>query len=75
MENKENKETTLNEIDNVSEFIKNDIQNYSGIMFYVGYSGDVIMLTTGSLSKKQEKIAERMLISADNSFNCLKACY
>ena len=66
MENKESKETTLNEIDDVSDFIKNDIQNYSGIMFYVGYSGDVIMLTTGSLSKKQEKIAERMLISADN---------
>ncbi|MAJ89948.1 MAG: hypothetical protein CMD08_01560 [Flavobacteriales bacterium] len=66
MENKEKKDSKLNEIDSVTEFIRNDIENYSGIMFYVGYSGDVIMLTTGSLSKKQQKVAERMLISADN---------
>mgnify|MGYP001448067425 CR=1 FL=1 len=48
------------------DFIKGDIENYSGIMFYVGYSGDVIMLTSGNVSKRQQKIAERMLISADN---------
>lgn len=66
MEDKENKDISSNEIDNVSDFIKKDIEKNSGIMFYVGYSGDVIMLTTGSLSKKQQKIAERMLISADN---------
>ena len=30
------------------------------------YSGDVIMLSTGKLSKQQQKVAERMLISADN---------
>ena len=66
MIDKEKKDSSLGEIDSVSEFIKNDIEKYSGIMFYVGYSGDVIMLTTGSLSKKQQKIAERMLISADN---------
>ena len=66
MENKKSKDTSPDEIDNVSEFIKKDIEKNSGIMFYVGYSGDVIMLTTGSLSKKQQKIAERMLISAGN---------
>lgn len=66
MVDKEKKDSDLGEIDNVSEFIKNDIEKNSGIMFYVGYSGDVIMLSTGSLSKKQKKIAERMLISADN---------
>tara|TARA_B100000085_G_scaffold192510_1_gene176406 strand:+ start:587 stop:856 length:270 start_codon:yes stop_codon:yes gene_type:complete len=48
------------------DFIKGDIENYSGIIFYVGYSGDVIMLTSGNVSKRQQKIAERMLISADN---------
>ncbi len=63
---KDSKEEKLKEIDSVSEFIKNDIEKYSGIMFYVGYSGDVIMLSTGKLSKQQQKVAERMLISADN---------
>ena len=59
-------EEKIKEIDNVSDFIKKDIEQYSGIMFYVGYSGDVIMLSTGKLSKRQQKVAERMLISADN---------
>ena len=66
MVDKEKKDSTLGEVDNVTEFIKNDIEKNSGIMFYVGHSGDVIMLSTGSISKKQKKIAERMLISADN---------
>ena len=66
MQDKENKDSKINEIDNISDFIKKDIEKNSGIMFYVGYSGDVIMLTTGRLSKQQQKIAERMLISADN---------
>ena len=66
MKEKDNKEEKIKEIDNVSDFIKNDIEKYSGIMFYVGYSGDVIMLSTGRLSRRQQKIAERMLISADN---------
>ena len=61
-----NSESKNDQIENVSAFIKNDIEKNSGIMFYVGYSGDVIMLTTGRLSKRQQKIAERMLISADN---------
>ena len=63
---KNNDELKTDQINDVSSFIKNDIEKNSGIMFYVGYSGDVIMLTTGKLSKRQQKIAERMLISADN---------
>ena len=66
MENEENKEISLEDLNVVSDFIKSDIEKYSGIMFYVGYSGDVIMLTTGKVSKKQQKVAERMLVSADN---------
>ena len=66
MEDREKKEIDLEELDTISDFIKNDIEKYSGVMFYVGYTGDVIMLTTGKVSKKQQKIAERMLVSADN---------
>ena len=66
MNNEEKKEASLEELDAVSELIKTDIEKHSGVMFYVGFSGDVIMLTTGKVSKKQQKIAERMLVSADN---------
>jgi len=66
MEDREKKEIDLEELDNISGFIKEDIEKFSGVMFYVGYSGDVIMLTTGKVSKRQQKIAERMLVSADN---------
>ena len=66
MKEKDNNKEKLKEIDSVSDFIKNDIEKYSGIMFYVGYSGDVIMLSTGKLSRRQQKVAERMLISADD---------
>tara|TARA_A200000159_G_C7067803_1_gene233073 strand:+ start:289 stop:570 length:282 start_codon:yes stop_codon:yes gene_type:complete len=66
MENKEKEEIDIEQLDDVSDYIKNDISKYSGIMFYVGYSGDVIMLSTGKVSKRQQKIAERMLVSADN---------
>lgn len=65
MEEKNNQDKS-EQIRDVQEFIKNDIEKNSGIMFYVDYSGDVIMLTTGALSKRQQKIAERMLISASN---------
>jgi len=66
MDSEEKKETILEELDAVSELIKADIEKHSGVMFYVGFSGDVIMLTTGKISKKQQKVAERMLVSADN---------
>ena len=66
MKEKDNNKEKIKEIDSVSDFIKNDIEKYSGIMFYVGYSGDVIMLSTGKLSRRQQKVAERMLISADD---------
>ena len=59
-------EESKEKLEETVEFIKGDIEKYSGIMFYVGYSGDVIMLTSGNISKRQQKIAERMLISADN---------
>ena len=61
-----NDKSKLDNEDNISGFIKNDIENNSGVMFYIGHSGDLIMLTTGKLSKRQQKIAERMLVSADN---------
>ena len=63
---KNNDEIKAKQIDNVTAFIKRDIEKNSGIMFYVGYTGDVIMLTTGELSKQQQKIAERMLVSASD---------
>ena len=65
MEDKKEKEIESEELDATVDFIKGDIKEFAGIMFYVGHSGEVIMLTTGEISKKQQKIAERMLVAAD----------
>ncbi len=65
MEDKEEKEVETEELDITVDFIKSDIKDFAGIMFYVGHSGEVIMLTTGEVSKKQQRIAERMLVAAD----------
>ena len=65
MEDKEEKEIVSEELGETVDFIKSDIKEFAGVMFYVGHSGEVIMLTTGKVSKKQQKTAERMLVAAD----------
>ena len=65
MEDKEEKEIVSEELNETVDFIKGDIKEFAGVMFYVGHSGEVIMLTTGKVSKKQQKTAERMLVAAD----------
>lgn len=66
MKDKKEEEISQEDLDVTVDFIKGDIKDFAGIMFYVGHNGEVIMLTTGKVSKKQQKIAERMLVSADN---------
>lgn len=62
---KEDKEN----LDSVMNFITEDIEKKSSVLFYIGSDGDIILLSTGECTKQQVKVAERMLIAGgDHSF-------
>ncbi len=56
-------------LDSVTKEITSNIKKHSSILFYVGYKGEVIMMTTGDMTKVQKSVATRMLVVAgDHSF-------
>ena len=69
MESKEEEKLDIESIDNITKEITSNIKKHSSILFYIGHKGEVIMMTTGDMTKVQKSVATRMLVVAgDHSF-------
>ena len=69
MESKEEEKLDIESIDNITKEITSNIKKHSSILFYIGHKGEVIMMSTGDMSKVQKSVATRMLVVAgDHSF-------
>ena len=69
MESKEEENLDVEMIDRVTKEITSNIKKHSSILFYIGHKGEVIMMTTGDMTKVQKSVATRMLVVAgDHSF-------
>ena len=69
MESKEEDNLDVEMIDSVTKEITSNIKKHSSILFYIGHKGEVIMMTTGDMTKVQKSVATRMLVVAgDHSF-------
>ena len=69
MKDKEEEDLDVEMLDSVTKEITSNIKKHSSILFYVGYKGEVIMMTTGDMTKVQKSVATRMLVVAgDHSF-------
>ena len=69
MESKEEENLDVEMIDSVTKEITSNIKKHSSILFYIGHKGEVIMMTTGDMTKVQKSVATRMLVVAgDHSF-------
>lgn len=69
MESKEEENLDVEMIDSVTKEITSNIKKHSSILFYIGHKGEVIMMSTGDMSKVQKSVATRMLVVAgDHSF-------
>ena len=56
-------------LDSVTKEITSNIKKHSSILFYIGHKGEVIMMSTGDMTKVQKSVATRMLVVAgDHSF-------
>lgn len=61
MEDKKIEEVEPN-LEELSGELTSNIKNFSSILFYVTHEGDVIMLTTGDMTRIQKNIATKMLV-------------
>lgn len=52
------------DLDELMKEITNDIEKRSSVIFYIDHKGDLLMLTTGQITKEQQKTAEKMAIVA-----------
>lgn len=69
MERNEEENIDVENIDNITKEIASNIKNHSSILFYVGHKGEVVMMSTGDMSKIQKSVATRILVVAgDHSF-------
>jgi len=69
LESKEEEKLDIESIDNITKEITSNIKKHSSILFYVGHKGEVVMMSTGDMSKVQKSVATRMLVVAgDHSF-------
>jgi len=69
LESKEEEKLDIESIDNITKEITSNIKKHSSILFYIGHKGEVIMMSTGDMSKVQKSVATRMLVVAgDHSF-------
>jgi len=69
VESKEEENLDVEMIDSVTKEITSNIKKHSSILFYIGHKGEVIMMTTGDMTKVQKSVATRMLVVAgDHSF-------
>ena len=48
----------------LSSELKNNIKNFSSILFYVTHEGEVIMMSTGKMTPVQKNVATKMLVVA-----------
>lgn len=72
MEIKEEEKLDVENIDGITKEIASNIKNHSSILFYVGHKGEVVMMSTGDMSKIQKNVATRMLVVAGNHSFILK---
>ena len=56
------------DINEIQQQVINDIKESGAILIYVNTSGDITLLTSGNITKRQSKTAERMLITINPSF-------
>ena len=60
----ENQKLSERDLDELMKEITNDIEKRSSVIFYIDHKGDLLMLTTGQITKEQQKTAEKMAIVA-----------
>ena len=51
-------------LEKLSDELTSNIKNFSSILFYVTHEGEVIMLSTGNMTRIQKNIATKMLVVA-----------
>lgn len=69
MKDKEEEDLDVEMLDSVTKEITSNIKKHSSILFYIGHKGEVIMMSTGDMTKVQKSVATRMLVVAgDHSF-------
>lgn len=58
----------FDQVDKIKNDLLKDIEENSIIMFYLDSKGRITVISSGSLSQSQVKIAERMMASVEPSF-------
>jgi hypothetical protein len=72
LESKKEEKLNIENIDNITKEITSNIKKHSSILFYVDHKGEVIMMTTGDMTKVQKSVASRMLVVIGNHSFILK---